>query len=319
MPETGLDDLAVDSLEAFDLGGSRQWALIRGRSPTAPGLLLIQAGPGFPMIHEAAAHERQLGLEQHFRVVYWDQRGTGRSYDAGANGAVTVEDLVADVRAMIRATCERLGVSSIHVVGLSIGGSLALLAAGGEPALIRSLVCVGVDVNLLESERFAYAFALEEAQRRGARKAQRALRAIGEPPHDGDGQFMTRVKWVANFGGVHRRKTFGALLRTTVARLWTSPHYSLLEMVRALRAIGATQSRVLPALRGFDLFAHELKVAAPLALFQGRHDVVAPPSLAAGLAARLGATLVWFEESAHMPHEEEPRRFFEELLRFTSR
>lgn len=60
-------------------------------------------------------------------------------------------------------------------------------------------------------------------------------------------------------------------------------------------------------------------MAPPLALFQERHDVVAPPALAADLAARLGATLVWFEESAHMPHEEEPRRLFEELLRFTRR
>jgi len=80
--------------------------------------------------------------------------------------------------------------------------------------------------------------------------------------------------------------------------------------------MSATQARVLPALQGFDLFANLPRVTAPLAFFQGHHDVAAPPSLAADLAARLGARLVWFEESAHMPHEEEPRRFREELLRF---
>ena len=316
MIDAELDASAVDTLESFDLNGTRQWALVRGRSRSAPVLLLVQAGPGFPMVHEASALEHQLGLEEHFRVVYWDQRSTGKSFIARANSGVTVADFVADVRAMTRALCDRLHVLSINVVGFSLGASLALLAAAEEPARIRSLVCVGVDVNLLESERFAYTFARKEAERRGNRRALRELRAIGEPPHDDAKRFMTRVKWVANFGGVHHGKTFGGLLRANVARLWASPHYSLAEMVRALRAMTATQARVLPALQGFDLLAKDPRVAVPLAVFQGRHDIASPPSLAADLAARLGARMVWFEKSAHMPHEEEPRRFREELLSF---
>jgi pimeloyl-ACP methyl ester carboxylesterase len=42
-------------------------------------LLLIQQGPGLPMINEARRFERVLRLEQAFTVVYWDQRGCGRS------------------------------------------------------------------------------------------------------------------------------------------------------------------------------------------------------------------------------------------------
>ena len=55
----------------------------------------------------------------------------------------------------------------------------------------------------------------------------------------------------------------------------------------------------------------------PVAFFQGKHDVGAPPFLTAALAERLGAPLTWFDQSAHMPHEEEPRLFRQELLRFT--
>ena len=42
-------------------------------------LLLIQQGPGLPMINEARRFGHLLGLEQAFTVVYWDQRGCGRS------------------------------------------------------------------------------------------------------------------------------------------------------------------------------------------------------------------------------------------------
>jgi pimeloyl-ACP methyl ester carboxylesterase len=315
MRTTASED-GIDTLESFDFGGPRQWALVRGRNRTSPVLLLVQAGPGFPIIHEAQEIERRLQLEERFRVVYWDQRGTGKSFDAKDRSAITVEMLVGDVRAMVRALCERLQVSQLDVVGFSFGASLALRASADDSLPIRSLVCVCPDVNLLESERYAYAFALKEAERRGHRRALAALRAIGEPPHTDVKRFMTRVKWAANFGGVRRRKSYGAMLRSAVAQFWSSPHYSLGEMVRALRGLEVTQQRLIPAFVGFDLLAAPLRAGLPTAVFQGRHDVGAVPALAPVLAERVGAKLVWFEDSAHLPHEEEPGRFREELFSF---
>src|SRR5262249_27361631 len=153
--ETGI---AIDTLERFEINGTTQWALIRGQKPDAPVMLLIQQGPGFPMIQEAPELERDLKLEAEFRVVYWDPRGTGKSCVASARGELTIDDLAADVRAMVRALCRRCAVERVHVVGFSLGGTLGLLAAAGDPAPIASLVCVGPDVNFAESERYAYAF-----------------------------------------------------------------------------------------------------------------------------------------------------------------
>jgi pimeloyl-ACP methyl ester carboxylesterase len=308
----------MNDLERFDFGGPAQWALVRGQSPTSPVMLLVQAGPGLAMISDAPAMQRQLHLEEHFRVVYWDQRGTGKSFDAKDRGPIALQTVVGDVRAMIRALCQRLGVAQIDVVGFSFGASLALLACADESLPVRSLTCVGMDVNLLEAERFATAFALAEAERRGHKRALRALRAIGEPPHADLERFTTRARWVASFGGVHHEKGFGALLRTTVARLWKSPRYSLREKLGALRGIQATAARLLPAFQGLDLLATPLHVRPPISIFQGRQDKAAPPNLAAQLAARLGVDVIWFEESAHLPHEEEPARFRQELLRFVA-
>jgi pimeloyl-ACP methyl ester carboxylesterase len=317
MNESSQDD-QVDSLERFDFGGPPQWALVRGQSRTRPVLLLVQQGPGVSMIQDAPELQRRLHLEEHFRVVYWDQRGTGKSFDARDRGPIALETAVGDVRAMVLALCQRLGVEQVDVVGFSSGGSLALLACADDSLPVRSLTCVAPDVNLLAAERFAYAFALAEAQRRGHRRALRALRAIGEPPHTDAERFMTRVKWIANFGGVHRARTFGGLLRTNVARLWRSPHYSVREKAGALRGIERTLERMLPGLQGFDVLARSLRVRAPVRIFQGRHDKAAPPELAVELAARLDAEVIWFDDSAHLPHEEEPVRFHQELLRFVA-
>jgi pimeloyl-ACP methyl ester carboxylesterase len=74
--------LAIDTLESVHSGDAAQWIRIRGADAANPVLLLIQQGPGLPMINEARRFEHLLGLEQAFTVVYWDQRGCGRSLRA---------------------------------------------------------------------------------------------------------------------------------------------------------------------------------------------------------------------------------------------
>ena len=71
--------MAIDTLEAIQAGGTTQWIRVRGADASNPVLLLIQQGPGLPMINEARRFEHLLGLEQAFTVIYWDQRGCGRS------------------------------------------------------------------------------------------------------------------------------------------------------------------------------------------------------------------------------------------------
>jgi proline iminopeptidase len=307
----------IDSLESFDIDGSTQWALLRGDRSSRRVLLIVQQGPGLPLIHEASEIERQLHLESEAVVAYWDQRGTGRSCDVDPS-TISVTRLVADVLAIVDALCTRLQVDQVDIVGFSLGATLATMAAAQNPARIGRIVAVGIDVDFAESERYAYAFARDEAVRRGDRRAQRQLDAIGAPPHDTSKKFMTRVRWLSTYGGVDRRRGFFGLLWATVWGILKSPHYSLRQGVQALRAIGRTQSLMLAHLAHFDLRTIVSRVDVPIVFFQGRHDYATPPALVASyvdaLDAPRGKSLVWFESSAHMPHYEEPTRFREAVL-----
>src|SRR5208283_2191686 len=308
----------IDSLEPFDIDGATQWVLLRGELSSRRVILIVQQGPGLPLIHEARALERRVHLEADFVVAYWDQRGTGKSWGANPS-TIDLTRLVADVRVMVDALCERLQVYRLDILGLSLGATLATLAAAQNPARIGHVVAVGIDVDFAESERYAYVFACNEATRRGDRRAQRQLQAIGAPPHDTSKRFLTRVRWVTAYGGIHRGRGFIGLLWANVWGLLASPHYSIPEAVQALRAIERTQGRMLAHLQHFDLRRIVSRVEVPIAFFQGRHDFATPPELVAryvdALDAPRGKSLVWFEASAHMPHYEEPARFREALLR----
>jgi pimeloyl-ACP methyl ester carboxylesterase len=308
----------IDALESFDINGMRQWVLLRGNLAARRVLLVVQQGPGFPFIQDARAFERTLHLESEGVVAYWDQRGTGKSYRAEP-ATVTVAQSVADVRAVVDALCARFGVERVDILGLSIGGSFAVMAAARDPARIGRLVVVGLDVDWGESERWAYAFARDEATRRGDRRALRQLDAIGAPPHDTAKKFLTRARWVAAYGGVNTRRGYYGLLWDNASRVLRSPHYALRERLPILAAIDTTLGLMVAPANHFDLRTRVPRLEVPITFLQGRKDVGTNPHVVARYADALdaprGKALVWFEESAHMPYYEEPARFREALLR----
>jgi pimeloyl-ACP methyl ester carboxylesterase len=92
----------IDTLEAIQIGGTAQWIRVRGVDASNPPLLLIQQGPGLPMINEARRFEHVLGLEQRFTVVYWDQRGCGRSLRGPKHPVeLSLKRLVADTVSLL--------------------------------------------------------------------------------------------------------------------------------------------------------------------------------------------------------------------------
>ena len=309
--------MAVDSLQPIRAGDSTQWIRIRGADASNPVLLLIQQGPGLPMINEARRFEHLLGLEQDFTVVYWDQRGCGRTL-RGREGriGVSMDLMVADTVSLLEYLRNRFGGKTI-VAGFSFGAALAAFAAAQRPDLVATLVATGMDIDGAAAATGAYEFAPRTARRRGNRRATRQLEAIGPPPHLTSKQFGTRVRWASNFGGVTTGETYASLARGLVSSLVRCTDYSAGDVIRTLRGASATQAALLPDLATMDLTRTLPRIDAPVVLVQGRHDQVAPGESAQQYASSLqapGKQLIWFENSAHTPHLDEPAKFRDVLL-----
>jgi pimeloyl-ACP methyl ester carboxylesterase len=164
----------------------------------------------------------------------------------------------------------------------------------------------------------AYDFVLRTANQRANKRAIRQLESIGAPPHLDAKQFGTRVRWASNFGGVTRDKTYGDVVRGLLASLIRSPDYSTGDILRTVRGISTTQAALLPELANLDLVHTLPRLDVPVVMVQGRLDQVAPGTAAERYANTLEAPskeLVWFEDSAHTPHLDEPEKFRELLMR----
>jgi pimeloyl-ACP methyl ester carboxylesterase len=312
--------MKIDTLEAIQLGGITQWIRVRGTDPSNPVLLLMQQGPGFPIINEVRDYERRLNLEKAFTVIYWDQRGTGLSAPALRKNPnryeISPTRMVDDTVSLLELLNERFG-RKTFIAGFSFGATFAARAAVERPDLVAAIVATGMDIDVPAAEQHTYGFLLDTARERGNRRAIRQLKALGAPPVVDPKRFTTRARWVANFGGVTANENFSSLLRATLISLVRSPDYSAPDVIRTVRGITASQAALLPELATTDLVNTMPRLDVPIVLAQGRLDQVAPGEITQRFYDSLTAPskqLVWFEKSAHTPQYDEPDKFRDLLM-----
>lgn len=309
----------INEVISVPVDGGTLPVLLRGNDRLNPVLLVLPAGPGFPGIAEARALEKSLKLEGEFTVASLDPRGTGKSYTPRLSPELmTLKHLVEDVNRVIDAVLPRVHQTKVHLLGFSIGGTIALLAAEKFPAQIASVTAVGPDISMPGAEAHAFAFATEQARKRKNSSALRQLLNIGPPPHLTVKAFQARVRWVTEFGGIELRGNFWGIVSRTLRGILFCPEYTLIDKMRALQGMTFSQRHLLPRLADLHLLNSPGNFSIPFSIFQGEHDAAANPVTAqqyfAMCTSSVSKSFVLFSDSAHNPHYDEPQKFSAALI-----
>lgn len=184
------------------LGGIDQWVMIRGESVANPPLILLHGGPG--LSETGLFRYFNAPLERSFTVVYWDQRGAGKSFDrAIPRSSMTVEQFISDLDELVDIACELPDKTKVVILGHSWGSALGVLYAARFPEKVAAYVGSAQVGDWEAGEAGSYEWALAEAQRVGNRRAVRKLRAIGPPPYLAAAVFTDRPL-VSRFEGQMR-------------------------------------------------------------------------------------------------------------------
>jgi len=297
----------IDSLEEVKIGGVNQSVLFRGENVKNPVLLFLHGGPGMPLMPFCHAIP---SLEKRFTVVYWDQRGAGKSYspDAPAD-SMTVTQLVEDTHELAWFLRNRFNVPKIFLAGHSWGSLVGLLAAARYPEMFYAFAGIGQITDMAQSEALSYQFALKEAAARSNAAAAAELAKIGPPPYDSFIAFLTQRKWIEVFGGdFHNRP---GILRL-VELAFSSPYYSVTDFWRFFAGYYFSFKTLGKEMFAADLFKTVPRLEIPVYFLEGAHDRAVPAELVERYAEALGARhkeILWFEDSGHWPHLEEPEKF----------
>jgi pimeloyl-ACP methyl ester carboxylesterase len=306
---TGAGEIAPGSIAEIGyrrLGGSDQWVMIRGASVTNPPLIHLHGGPGFS--ETRLFRHFNAPLEERFTVVYWDQRGAGKSFarNIGAS-SMTVEQFIADLDELVDEVCTRVGQTKVTIFGHSWGSVLGVLYAGRFPQKVAAYVGSGQIGNWPAAESASYAFALAEAQRLNNCKALKELHAIGPPPYPASSVFTERT-WLQRFAGQLRPKALWAMGKIALG----GTESSVLDLPNLVRGFRFSMDAMWPEVSRLNLLDVAPALQMPVFFFLGRRDHWVPPETSVMYFDALTAPskkLMWFEDSGHEPFMDEPEKF----------
>jgi pimeloyl-ACP methyl ester carboxylesterase len=288
------------------LGGLDQWMMIRGESVANPPLVLLHGGPG--LSETALFRYFNAPLEQSFTVVYWDQRGAGKSSHSDIpRASMTVQQFIADLDELVDAVCERLGKTKVAIFGHSWGSVLGPLYTARFPEKVAAYVGSGQIGDWAAAEAATYAFALAEAERLGKRRATKKLRAVGPPPHTAKSLWTQRTS-LSRLEGRMRPRALWTLARATLS----GPESSILDLPGAWRGFRFSLDAMWTEVSRLNLIELAPTLQAPAFFFLGRNDHWVPVETSLAYIDTLAAPskkLVWFEQSGHEPFMDEPAKF----------
>ncbi len=254
-----------------------------------PDVIVMHGGPG-------AHHDYLLpqfdALAQGRRLRYYDQRGGGKS-QVSRDTEVGWRAQTADLDGLI----SLWNAEPATLLGYSWGGLLALLFATEHPERVHRLALV--------SAAPVHAGARREFQQRLSERM--AAPEIGRARNELRQSGLRESDLEA-----YRKRAF----ELSVAGYFAQPARA--RGLTPFRVTGRTQQAVWSSVGDYDLRDKLAALSVPALVLHGQHDAI-PVSSAEETASLLGAELVVFEHSGHVPYVEEPHKFVATLDAFLPR
>jgi 3-oxoadipate enol-lactonase len=254
-------------MQKIDAGGTE---LSYARAGSGDPMLLIQ---GMSATHLAWGRPFLDELEGSFETIVFDNRGMGTS--GRAQMPFTIADMAADTAALLDA----LEIERAHVVGVSMGGTIAQQLALSQPQRISSLTlgatwAGGPDARLM---------------------ARQDLEMLGAAQASGDGDGVLRAMWEINASPSFRADDSRFAAFSEMGRTLPAPQPVILQQMRACAAHDTTAT-----LGGLE---------PPTLVIHGTADRLIPVENGKAVASLIpGSRLELLEDVGHVFWWEQPQR-----------
>lgn len=281
----------IQAAEAVVIGGIKQWIDVSGVNDTLPVLLFLHGGPGNSVMKYA--DKFTAFLQQHFVVVQWDQRESGKTASLNASPVkVSVAVMESDASAMVDYLRKRFSRRKIYLVGHSWGGFLALRVASQHPDWLEACVAVAPMINQWESERQSLDWLRQKAQEEGNEKARVQLESVRIPFRSIEELYFHRY-WLSVANG-------SSPVSKSFVKQWGAKWFDLYSEAC-----------------GINLFERSPELRCPVYFFVGQKDRQASSTISEAYFRLVRAEkkeLIWFTNSGHSLNLTEPIKFQESIV-----
>ncbi|MBK0329263.1 proline iminopeptidase-family hydrolase [Rhodobacteraceae bacterium F11138] len=261
-------------------------------------VLCANGGPGLPCDYLRDSHSC-LAAEG-FRVVAWDQLGTGSSDRPTDPSLWTIQRYVEETETVRSA----LGLGKVHFLGQSWGGWLGIEYALTYPDNLRSLILenTAADIPHLVSElnRLRDALGSETV---AMMQRHEALGTLDHPEYEA-------AVTILNYRHVCRLDEWPAPVKRSLDDWNMGPYGTMQGPNEFLYTGNMAQWNRIPDM-------HKIKV--PCLITTGQHDELTPACARRMHEQLPDSEIQVFRNSSHMPFFEEPEAYYPALLKFLER
>lgn len=295
-----------------EIGGIEQGMIIESKDASNPVLLFLHGGPG--TTEYAAFKKYKVGLEDFFTVCYWEQRGSGLSYNPNIKeNSMTLTQLISDTVEVTNYLCERFKQDKIFIMGHSWGTLLGSHVIHQNPELYHAYIGAGQVVNGTRSEKEIYEFMLSSARENGDDEVIKKLESldINNNRIFSQGDYLgMRMEYVLKYGGGFTRDIRSM---TPFYQLFLfCKAYTVEEKLNLIKGMEFSGRLMAHYVINADLFEELPSQEIPVFIMAGKYDYQTTYNLAYEYYEALDAPLkafYTFENSAHSPMFEEPELF----------
>lgn len=242
-------------------------------------------GPTVVLMHGIGGNrsnwqEQLVALAAEFRAVAWDARGYGASDDYAE--ALAFPMFAADLERLL----DHLDVASAHLVGLSMGGRIALDFYEAFPQRVASLVLCdtfpGYDASITAEQR------------------EKFIRSRKQPLIDG-----------------REPRDIASVVAPTLLSRSATPA-ALQRLVDSMTVLHKeSYIKAIEAMTRYEPVAKLSQVMVPTLVVCGEEDMLTPPAIAREMASLIPqAQLVLLRHAGHLSNIEQPAAFNTAVLEF---
>jgi pimeloyl-ACP methyl ester carboxylesterase len=212
---------SIDTTYTIRVGGIEQYVRIMGKDVTKPLFLFLHGGPGGSVM--GYAHKFTSRLQQHFVVVQWDQRETGKTLQLNSSPVpLTLQLFQSDTKVLVDSLLKQFNRKKLYLAGHSWGTVLGFALAKEFPEYIYAYLAISPVIHQVESERIILKLMKDSARKSSDSIQIRELSKIQIPFKTGEDLYYHR-KWLFKFNGQKvSEKTFSKKFAFSWSARWLS-------------------------------------------------------------------------------------------------
>lgn len=294
-----------------EINDSKQGIIIKGIDKNKPVLLIIHGGPGLTAYFLSTIYETKLDHE--FVVCYWEQRGTGLSFDKDLDkNTMNTNQFLLDTIEVTKYLKERFQQEKIYIMGHSWGTYLGLMASKMRPDLYYAYIAMSQIVNMIESETEAYNYMLD---RYLAENNKKMIKKMQRYNINNDLEFLNYRKSALRDEtmhdlGVGTTHEMNSVVTGLFFPSLKCTEYTVNERINIWRGkVMSAKSMMLYTIDDFDARIDVSDLEIPIYFLAGIHDYTTSYRLQKDYFDKINAPIkgfYTFHQSSHSPIFEEP-------------